>query len=276
MIYRTTNNANEAYCEMMNVLKTRGEKRSPRGSNCLEVINYSYTITNPRDRIISIESRKFPLKGALAEFLWYMTGNPKIDVITPFLPHWSRYSDDGVTVNSNYGARWKNQISGIVKKLKNDPETRQAVVDLYSSSFSEYYGKDTVCTPSFQFLLRDGILHLVVFARSRDVVRGECIDQFTFSLLLETVANELRADVGTYTCHIGSLHIYEEHYELLDSDFEKKNSSKEDIFDSTRLRVLSFWSDLLAVYKENVSDFLVDLVKQKSLPVDHFLVFTEK
>ena len=150
-------NANEAYMQSKKLLKNSSLESSPRGMKIKERLGVSIKILNPRDRIITEVNRNFPLKGALAEFLWYMTGNPSLSIITPYLKHWERYSDNGEVVNSNYGYQWKNQISEVIQKIKKDPDTRQAVINLYHDDFSLYYGKDNVCTPSFQFLLREGL-----------------------------------------------------------------------------------------------------------------------
>jgi thymidylate synthase len=263
-------NANEAYVQSKKLLKDSSIDSSPRGLKIKERLGVSIKILNPRDRIITEQNRNFPLKGALAEFLWYMTENPSISLITPYLKHWERYSDNGETVNSNYGFQWKNQINSVIEKIKRDPDTRQAVVNLYHDDYSSYYGKDNVCTPSFQFLLRDDLLYLIVNARSRDLVRGECIDQFTFTLLQELVANELGVDVGFYQVNIGSLHVYEEHFSLLESSDTFDSSNKEISPSKTYLRTSTFWR----VLNENLfsdlieEDFIRFWIQEKNIDIN--------
>jgi len=238
--------ANHAYHRLLTHLKDYGTKHTIRGSECIEVTGLSYEILDPRRRVITDRARKFPLKGALAEFLWYMTGNNKVEIIAPYLKAWPRFSDDGVTVNSNYGYQWMHphdQILDIIKKIKKDQYTRQAVVCLYDKTYSNYYGKDNICTPTFQFFVRNNALDLIVNSRSRDLIRGECIDQFTFTLLQELVANELELNVGTYRNNIGSLHIYEDHYSLLE-DRERHLSSYPLGPKSTKLIYSTFWSKI--------------------------------
>lgn len=272
--------ANDFYTQAIKVLKKTGVKTKPRDMNCIETLNVSLRIANPRKRIITIKDRKFPLRGAMAEFLWYMTQNNKIEIITPYLKHWERYSDDGITVNSNYGYQWGDQIKGIIDKIKSDRDTRQAVVSLYDKRYSHYYGKDVVCTPSFQFLLRDDLLHLIVNARSRDLIRGECIDQFTFSYLQEIVANELNVNIGFYAVNIGSLHIYEDHFNLLESTEEKEENR---FFELTNIKYLHFWEILLKLNKlkrtaeeNNINDSIFRICKEKEIDLNHFIRFFRK
>jgi thymidylate synthase len=265
-------NANEAYVQSKKLLKDSSIDSSPRGFKIKERLGVSIKILNPRDRIITEQNRNFPLKGAIAEFLWYMTENPSISLITPYLKHWERYSDNGETVNSNYGFQWKNQINNVIEKIKRDPDTRQAVVNLYHDDYSLYYGKDNVCTPSFQFLLRNDLLYLIVNARSRDLIRGECIDQFTFTLLQELVANELGVDVGFYQVNIGSLHVYEEHFNLLESSDTFDSSNKEISPSKTYLRTSTFWR----VLNENLfsdlieEDFIRFWIQEKNIDINSF------
>ena len=273
-MFKNVYNANEMYSVMMSLLKN-GVETSPRDQKVKEVTGVSFRINNPRDRVITEVNRKFPVKGALAEFLWYMTQNPNIEYITPYLPHWKNYSDDGVKVNSNYGFRWGEQIPAVIEKIKKDRDTRQAVVTLYDPGFATYYGKDNVCTPDFQFLLRDNLLHLIVNARSRDAIRGECIDQFTFSYLQELVANSLGVNVGFYQVNIGSLHIYEQHFNLFDSPMTFNEDMKKDLIsvDKTNLGYIQFWGDLLQYIKveEKVeSDSLLTLIKKKEIDYEKF------
>ena len=69
--------------------------------------------------------------------------------------------------------------------------------------------KDTPCTLSLQFLLRDGRLNLTTTMRSNDVWTGVPYDMFSFCSMQVMMAMTLGVGVGTYTHQAGSLHIYE-------------------------------------------------------------------
>ena len=261
--------ANSFLLKGLNLIKEAGSEIETRGTFSREVCGVSIRILNPRARIISLTDRKFPLKGALAEFLWYMTGNPKVEVITPYLKHWINYSDDGIHVNSNYGFCAGNQVKNIIEKLKKDKYSRQGVINLYNNDFSDYYGKDTVCTPYYQILIRDNLVNMIVNARSRDIIRGESIDQFTFTLLQEIIANELGYDVGYYQVNIGSLHIYKEHYDMLEM-----TNKTDDIMSSISLKNLcsytNFWHDINYILDKKRDDFVGDIMTQKNIDINHF------
>ena len=257
-------NANDFYEQGIKLLKDKGQKLQIRGSEVIELIGVNIKILNPRERVITEANRKFPLKGAMAEFLWYMTANNLVEIITPYLKHWINFSDDGFLVNSNYGYQWQNQVDGVINKLKNDKYTRQAVITLFDKSYSEYNGKDTVCTPSFQFLIRDERLHLIVNSRSRDIIRGECIDQFTFTCLQELIANELGIEIGTYQNCIGSFHIYSDHYHLLENKMDFENY----YYDlKINMKYSDFWK---TISEEDKNDFIKNIIKSKDIDIEHF------
>jgi thymidylate synthase len=258
-------NADHMYGEAIKLLKRKGQKLMIRGSEVIDLIGVNIEIKNPRQRVITDIHRKFPIKAATAEFLWYMTTNNLVEIIEPYLKHWKTYSDDGIHVNSNYGYQWRDQINGVIEKLRADRFTRQAVITLFDKKYSHYNGKDTVCTPNFQFFIRNDKLHLIVSSRSRDLVRGECIDQFTFTCLQELVANELGIEIGTYQNSIGSLHIYDSHYDLLEAKNETVKNDYNDL--KINIKYSDFWTTI-----ENIdeSDFLKTIIKEKNIEIEHF------
>jgi hypothetical protein len=64
-----------------------------------------------------------------------------------------------------------------------------------------------------QFLIRHDLLHCVVTMRSNDLWLGFPYDVFTFTQIQRYLAVMLAVGLGSYTHNVGSLHLYEEHYE---------------------------------------------------------------
>ena len=69
--------------------------------------------------------------------------------------------------------------------------------------------QDLPCTIGWQFLLRDGVLHMVCNMRSNDFWLGFPNDVFVNTLVQRYVANELCAAPGSYTHNAGSMHLYD-------------------------------------------------------------------
>jgi thymidylate synthase len=66
---------------------------------------------------------------------------------------------------------------------------------------------DVACTLGLQLMLRAGALHLTAYMRGNDAVIGLLGDVFAFTFIQEFAARHLGVDVGTYTHHVGSMHV---------------------------------------------------------------------
>lgn len=178
-----------------------------------ELTDYRVVFAPGHMNIVTLPQRKFPMKGALAEFLWYMTGNSSVEPVSKYLPNWKNFANNGV-VNSNYGCYWKRSIPWIIEELKRDPMSRRAVLNIFQNDMAPF-GKDTPCTLSLQFMIRKNQLNLMVRMRSNDVWYGLCIDQFCNSLLHQLVLHSLQVkyhelQLGWYSHSTGSMHVYED------------------------------------------------------------------
>ena len=187
-----------------------------------EIINATTTIEDPTRCILKSQVRKLPMRYLVGELLWYMSGQNTLKSIQTITHAWDRMSDDGETVNSNYG--WCiqhkfgfDQWNYVKELLQKDPDTRQAVIHIKTAENSlEHPTKDMNCTVAIQFFIRqekDGPkLHMTVYMRSNDLWMGFPNDVFQFTAMQILMAMELGIGVGTYTHHAGSLHLYERDY----------------------------------------------------------------
>jgi thymidylate synthase len=166
-----------------------------------------------------------------------LSGNNETAWISKYSSFWKDISDDGVTANSAYGARLFKphdaiaqrrfvQWDYIVNELRNDPDSRRAVMHLRTPNDSVDAKLDVPCTLALQFFIRDNKLHQVVHMRSSDVIFGIAYDVPAFTLFQEILANELDVDLGTYTHVSNSLHIYERHFEMAENILKTENIKK--------------------------------------------------
>jgi thymidylate synthase len=73
----------------INVINSVGDTVTTR-----ELQNYELTFAPNYSNICTLPLRKFPVKGAQAEFLWYMTGNNNAKLVSKFLPNWLNYANE--------------------------------------------------------------------------------------------------------------------------------------------------------------------------------------
>lgn len=205
-------NATEAWDTLYDVLSSQNlDDTSRDGAVCGELINPVVVIKDPTRNIVTSDVRNMPMRYAVGELLWYLSGSNKVSDISKFSAAWRELSDDGETVNSAYGYRifekfGFDQWEHVKALLKKDPNTRQAVIHIKDASNEPT--KDLPCTLTLQFLLRDGRLHLITNMRSNDIWLGFPYDVFSFTCLQIMMAMELGVNVGEYVHMAGSMHLY--------------------------------------------------------------------
>jgi thymidylate synthase len=202
-------------------LARNGEKVSPRGMPTREVLDVQLRLTRPRARLLyAPPARIINPAFAAAETVWLLSGTDA-PWIYDYNAQLRQYADDGV-LRGAYGPRMRNwggevdQLHRVVSLLREDPDSRRAVIQLYDPARDAAGHKDVPCTLGFRFQLRGGLLHMSTTMRGQDVWTGLPYDLFFFTTLHELVAGWLDADPGIYHHHVGSLHIYE--HDLAKSD----------------------------------------------------------
>lgn len=208
-------NATEAFDQWYNILSAQakaGHVQDSRDGDVVgEVISAVTVIEDPTRGIIQSDIRKMPIRYAVGELLWYLSGSNKVADIGKYSSVWERLSDDGEHVNSAYGHRIFNhfgfdQWEHVKNLLRKDPMSRQAVIHIKDASNQPT--KDMPCTVSLQFFIRDNKLYMITYMRSNDLWMGFTYDVFNFTAFQVKMAMELGVELGTYTHVAGSLHLY--------------------------------------------------------------------
>ena len=226
------NNVNEAFIFYTKQLQFSKEA-IPRGMKIKEALGVSFSILNPRDRITNNSIRKMRLEFAFGEFFWYLRGSERLDVIEYYSKMYPRFSDDKVTVNGAYGPRIfggeNTQWERVKQLLRNDPDTRQAIISIYQPRDLFLSSADIPCTCVLQYFIRGGKLNAITYMRSNDIYLGMPYDIFSFTMLQEMLAVELNVDLGVYTHMVGSLHIYEKNFDIFAKLSEENECCNEQI-----------------------------------------------
>ena len=203
-------NANEAYEYYHDRILQHG---IPFGDT-KALFNIGFYLNNPNDKIITNKERKWSLDYAESEWQWYLSGDSnvkKLGEIYGKIPAiWQKMADESGEVNSNYGWQWMRnaQLSHVINKLRDYPDTRQAAISIYDAKEIAKYHNDTPCTYAVQFSIIDDLLCMSVYMRSNDLWYGFCNDQYQFANLQELVASMLGIEIGWYYHHAHNLHLY--------------------------------------------------------------------
>ena len=235
-------NFTEAYVDILKDVYNKPDFiSSPRGMKVKEILGYQFKILNPLNRIPYIRGRELSIHYMIAELLWYLSGNNSTDWISNYSTFWSKISDDGKTANSAYGSRifkhhsyqgqpidgdvdgglW-TQWEYIKGELKNDPDSRRAVIHIRMPQDSKYAKLDVPCTLSLQFFVRNDKVHMITSMRSSDVILGLAYDVPAFTIFQELLALQLTSELGRpiglgeYTHLSASIHVYERHFKMIE------------------------------------------------------------
>jgi thymidylate synthase len=170
---------------------------------------------DPSDKVITTPERKFNADYANFEFDWYLKGDRDATEIAERAKIWKQMMVPGTSnVVSNYGYFWNynDQLNRTIKEIKNNKETRRAIIVHYNLDELDLYKYDTPCNVALNFYIKDDKLHLTVFARSIDLWYGFGNDQYCFAKLMEKVSNETNYKIGQMHWHITNIHLYERHW----------------------------------------------------------------
>lgn len=232
-MYKTVQHA---FVANLKAVMLEGNAIAPRGMETRELLMHSFKIAEPAKRMIISKARGGNPFAQMAEAVWVLAGRNDLDWLETYIPQCKKWSDDGKTWRAGYGPRlrqWNgvghvsprympphwdvpiDQIRQVYNKLRQDPDTRQAVITLWDPAEDWVMGsKDYPCNNWLHFIIRNHKLHLNVVVRSNDAVYGfSHADFFIWSILQDAMASWLNVGVGTMTWNTTSFHVYERHYD---------------------------------------------------------------
>jgi len=208
---------------------------SPRGMKTKELLAQHIVLDRPITSVITLPGFATNIEYAEKELEWYLSGTNKMSGLGKFSKCWDFCSDDGKHVNSAYGHRIFgihpkmkiNQWQWCLKKLKEDKDSRQCVLNL-NSEFDKYKKtKDFICTVFCQVLLRNNRLHWLTYMRSTDAYLGVRNDVFCFTGMQRIMAHQLGAKLGQYHHFASSLHLYEKQFKKVRGLMERFDSPRD-------------------------------------------------
>lgn len=217
----------ERYISHFNAIMTKGKKIYPRSEEVLEIEDLQL-IVDPRYPFMNFPSRKYPLTYFKKEMLWKLGASKYDDSIKQHAKMWENVQNPDKSFFSNYGQYFfagTTNIFSVVTELIRDPDSRRACIPMLNTNHMEPWVRDTVCTESISFRLRqidDTLcLNCSVHMRSSDSVFGLGTDIGTFAFLYRLVLGLLQPcfnheiGYGHIIITAASSHIYSTHYDMV-------------------------------------------------------------
>ncbi len=112
-----------------------------------------------------------------------------------------------------------DQISEVLKRLKENPFTKRAVLTLWSpEDTNDKYAPPWI---SSQLMIRDNKLIMTNYFRSCDIYNGFPFNCLGIAKLQKEIADKLSVEVGEFILHIGSAHIYKTNIDKIEQYLAK-------------------------------------------------------
>lgn len=206
------------YLDLIAAILERGRVRSPRGQKTWEVPNATFRLLNPECNLPTGIDRRWGKAIAAAEALGLVGGVSDPELMASASPTFKRFFDGGA-LHGAYGPRIRGQLPRVVDRLREDTDTRQAILAIWDPNYDMqgWVPKDLPCTLTIGFAIADERLEANVTMRSNDAWYGLSYDVHMFTTLQRTVASALGLQPGPYTHHAYSLHFYERDLEAYEA-----------------------------------------------------------
>lgn len=211
----TANNAPDMLYEAVCRMRVAGMKSSSRNGP-MEYIPEPVVLTvrDPHERVVFDPDRDANPFFHVAESIWMLGGGKGLKFLLPYNKRMADYSDDGHVLHGAYGHRWRqhfyrDQIKDTVELLKEEPETRRAIIGMFDAEVDKGNIKDIPCNTHICFRVHRDKLDMTVFNRSNDLVWGAVGANIVhMTVLHEVMAHAVGRSMGVYRVVTNCLHAY--------------------------------------------------------------------
>lgn len=226
---------------LKHVMKNGSDKQDRTGTGTKSVFGYQMRF-DLSEGFPMVTTKKLHLKSIVHELLWFLNGDTNIKYLQENgVRIWNEWADENGNLGPVYGHQWRNwnseevdQISEIVKTLKNNPDSRRMLVSAWNPSvlpdtskpFAENVANGKAALPPchafFQFYVAEGKLSCQLYQRSADVFLGVPFNIASYALLTMMMAQVCGYEAGDFVHTFGDVHIYSNHFEQVELQLSRE------------------------------------------------------
>lgn len=211
------------YLDLLNhIVETGVEKGDRTGTGTKSVFGYQMRF-NLEDGFPLVTTKKVHMKSIIHELLWFLNGDTNIAYLNNNgVSIWNEWADENGDLGHIYGYQWRSwpgpdgktfdQISEVVKSLKNNPDSRRHIVSAWNVAEVPDMALPP-CHVMFQFYVANGKLSCHLYQRSADVFLGVPFNIASYALLTMMMAQVTGYKPGEFVHSLGDTHIYLNHLE---------------------------------------------------------------
>lgn len=173
-------------------------------------------------------------KTAVRELLWIFKdqSNSVLDLQKQNVHIWDDWMLNDKTIGTSYGYIVKkyNQIDKLIDALKNNPQDRRMMIDLWQIPYLDT-GALYPCCFLTMWDVTDGYLNCSLIQRSGDFGLGVPFNTTQYAVLVYLLAQVTNLKVGLFTHFINNAHIYDNHVAAI----QKQISQRDKQFEAPKL-----------------------------------------
>lgn len=211
----TARNMHDLTDQMVSQFKHHAYLRESRNGTVMRLPGVTtVTLSRPLENVCFLESRDANPFFHLIEALAMIAGENSVEFLSFFASNMKGFSDNGRTYNAFYGTRarntWGDQIDDVIRILRDDPDSRQAIVNLWDPADLNRQTKDKACNLMMIFTREGDRIDMTTFNRSNDAVWGFMTgaNMVHFPFFHEYVACALDCHVGSWHHSSANMHVY--------------------------------------------------------------------
>lgn len=222
------------YQDLIREIFEHGEPKETRSGKTISLFGPQMKF-DLRQGFPLVTTKKTMIGSIVKELLWFLRAETNITTLGCSI--WDEWSTPGGEVGPIYGKQWRSwpiplgyddyenfvfspfdQISGVIRSLKENPDSRRHIVSAWNVAQLNDMALPP-CHTMFQFYVGgdsgDGrrYLDLKLYQRSGDVLIGVPFNIASYSILLMLIAREVNMVPRFFVHTFGDAHIYENHFD---------------------------------------------------------------
>jgi thymidylate synthase len=222
----------QQYLQLMRHVRDAGALKEDRtGTGTLSVFGYQMRFDLAQGFPV-LTTKKLHLKSIIHELLWFLQGSTNTQYLTKNgVRIWDEWADENGDLGPVYGSQWRSwpkpggghidQISDLIKQIKNNPDSRRLIVSAWNVADVERMALPP-CHMMFQFYVANGKLSCQLYQRSADIFLGVPFNIASYALLTMMVAQVCDLEAGDFVHTLGDAHLYSNHLEQVDLQLSRE------------------------------------------------------
>jgi thymidylate synthase len=173
-----------------------------------------------------LTTKKVAFKTAVKELLWiFKDQSNSVEKLQEQNVHiWDEWEMEDGTIGTSYGYIVKkfNQIDILIDALKNNPQDRRMIINLWQNAYLDT-GALYPCCFMTMWDVSDNRLNCMLVQRSGDMGLGIPFNTTQYAVLVHILAQVTGLKPGLFTHVINNAHVYNNHVEPLKIQLQRKD-----------------------------------------------------